>query len=171
MLRIRLSRVGRKHDPSYRIVVIEKGQPPQSGSYVEQVGTYNPKNDKHQLKAERITYWISCGAQPSDTVHNLLVKTGILDENTINPLPQKSSVKKEEPKTKEEITDQEEENIEDDKPGNNDEEIKDDEPTTKENPATEPQADDEASAANENKGDKQEEESAEDGGDHEIKDN
>lgn len=126
MLRIRLSRVGRKHDPSYRVVVTEKSQPPQSGSYVEQVGTYNPKNDELQLRAERITHWISCGAQPSDTVHNLLVKTGVLDDDTVNPLPQKSPVIKEEPETQE----SEEKSVEDDDPEDSNEETEDNESTT-----------------------------------------
>ncbi|MEX2368854.1 MAG: 30S ribosomal protein S16 [Candidatus Paceibacterota bacterium] len=92
MLRIRLSRVGRKHDPSYRMIVTEKGRGPQTGNYVEQVGTYDARSDKHVLKGERISYWLSVGAQPSDTVHNLLVKTGILDAPTVNPLPKKTPI-------------------------------------------------------------------------------
>lgn len=92
MLRIRLSRVGRKHDPSYRLVVTEKGRAPQTGAYVEQLGTYDARSDEYELKSERISYWISEGAQPTDTVHNLLVQAGIIDGETVNPLPQKSPV-------------------------------------------------------------------------------
>ena len=109
MLRIRLSRVGRKHDPSYRIIVTEKGRGPQTGNYVEQVGTYNARSDEHNLKADRITHWISVGAQPSDTVHNLLLKAGVIEGETVNPLPKKTPIVSEDEssgkETKEESTD------------------------------------------------------------------
>ena len=97
MLRIRLSRVGRKHDPSYRVIVTEKGRGPQTGNYVEQVGTYDARTDEHELKGERINYWIDNGAQPSDTVHNLLITAGIIEGETVNPLPKKSPIVSEEP--------------------------------------------------------------------------
>lgn len=92
MLRIRLSRVGRKHDPSYRMIVTEKGRGPQTGDYVEQVGTYDARSDEYELKPERIEHWLSVGAQPSDTVHNLLVKAEVLEDETVNPLPKKSPI-------------------------------------------------------------------------------
>lgn len=118
MLRIRLSRVGRKHDPSYRMIVTEKGRAPQTGNYVEQVGTYDARSDEHSLKDERISYWLSVGAQPSDTVHNLLVKAGILDAPTVNPLPKKSPIVSEEP---------EEESVEADEAGEDSSDNEDDE--------------------------------------------
>lgn len=96
MLRIRLRRVGRKHDPSYQLIVAEKGRGPQTGDYVEKVGTYDARSDEYELEDERISYWISEGAQPTDTVHNLLAKAGIIDEDTVNPLPQKSPVTQDE---------------------------------------------------------------------------
>jgi small subunit ribosomal protein S16 len=70
---IRLSRVGKKKQPSYRVVVIEKTRP-RNGRFVEIVGTYNPlvKPAAIQLNAERIKYWLGCGAQPSDTVRSFL---------------------------------------------------------------------------------------------------
>lgn len=73
MLMIRLSRVGKKKQPSYRVVVIEKTRP-RNGRFVEIVGTYNPlvKPAAIQLNAERIKYWLGCGAQPSDTVRSFL---------------------------------------------------------------------------------------------------
>ena len=92
MLRIRLSRVGRKHDPSYRVIVTEKGRGPQTGNYVEQVGTYDARSDEYTFKGERITHWIDNGAQPSDTVHNLLLQAGIIEGETVNPLPKKSPI-------------------------------------------------------------------------------
>jgi len=82
--------------PTYRIVVIEHTAGPKSGSIVEKVGAYNPKTKERALDAERVKYWMSVGAQPSDTVHNMLVSLGIIDAKKINVLPKKSPPKKEE---------------------------------------------------------------------------
>lgn len=73
MLAIRLTRVGRKKKPSYRVVVIEKRRARDS-RFIEVVGSYDPlKNPAEiKLKADRVHYWLSQGAQPSDTVRNLL---------------------------------------------------------------------------------------------------
>ncbi|HEV2289293.1 MAG TPA: 30S ribosomal protein S16 [Candidatus Acidoferrales bacterium] len=73
MLTIRLSRIGKKKQPAYRVVVIEKTRP-RDGRFVEIVGTYDPlkKPAVIQLDAERIKYWLGCGAQPSDTVRSFL---------------------------------------------------------------------------------------------------
>lgn len=73
MLAIRLSRYGKKKQPSYRVVVIDSRRP-RDGRFVEVVGTYNPlkKPAEIKLKVERIQYWIGCGAQPSDTVRSFL---------------------------------------------------------------------------------------------------
>ncbi len=73
MLSIRLARVGKKKMPSYRIVVIDKRRP-RNGRFVEIVGTYNPLKNPAEIKleAERIKYWLGCGAQPSDTVVSFL---------------------------------------------------------------------------------------------------
>lgn len=73
MLSIRLARVGKKKMPSYRVVVIDKRRP-RNGRFVEIVGTYNPLKNPAEIKldAERIKYWLGCGAQPSDTVNSFL---------------------------------------------------------------------------------------------------
>lgn len=73
MLAIRLARTGKKKQPHYRIVVLDKRKP-RNGRTVEVVGTYEPlKNPAAiQLDAERVKYWLSCGAQPSDTVRSFL---------------------------------------------------------------------------------------------------
>ena len=79
MLRIRLQRLGRKKQPTYRFVVSERARDTQ-GNALEIVGHYNPVAQPKilELKVDRIKHWISVGAQPSATVHNLLVKEGIL---------------------------------------------------------------------------------------------
>jgi len=81
MLMIRLQRVGRRHDPSYRIVVTEKESGPKAGKNVEEVGHYDARLEKGkdlQVNAERVKYWLSVGAQASGTLHNLLVREGIV---------------------------------------------------------------------------------------------
>ena len=73
MLMIRLSRIGKKKKPYYRVVVIERTRP-RNGRVVEAVGTYDPlkKPALLQLDAERIKHWLSVGAQPSDTVRSFI---------------------------------------------------------------------------------------------------
>lgn len=81
MLVIRLSRVGRKNAATFRLIVQEKTQAPKSKAH-EIVGSYNPhlkdRKTQVQLKTERISYWLSKGAQPSATVHNMLVEFGVI---------------------------------------------------------------------------------------------
>ena len=73
MLMIRLARMGARKQPFYRIVVIEKERA-RNGRPVEVVGTYNPRTTPTSIdfKRERVDYWVSKGAQPSDTVRGLL---------------------------------------------------------------------------------------------------
>jgi len=73
VLMIRLSRIGKKKQPAYRVVVIEKTRP-RDGRFVEIVGTYDPLKNPAivKLDAERVKYWLGCGAQPSDTVRSFL---------------------------------------------------------------------------------------------------
>jgi small subunit ribosomal protein S16 len=79
MLAIRLFRVGKKKQPSYKIVVTDKQNPPQGGQFIEQVGFYNPLTNEKTLKEDRIKYWLSVGAQASDTVHNMLITEKIIE--------------------------------------------------------------------------------------------
>jgi small subunit ribosomal protein S16 len=79
MLVIRLSRVGKKKQPTYRMVVQEKQRDPW-GTSIEIVGNYNPRTEPGtiNLKEDRIKYWLEKGAQPSPTVHNILIDVGLL---------------------------------------------------------------------------------------------
>lgn len=97
MLTIRLTRVGKKKDASFRVVVVESKRKVQAGNYLEMVGSYNPHVDQVALKADRIKHWLGMGAQTSDTVHNLLVSNKIIDAKKINVLPKKTVAKVEEP--------------------------------------------------------------------------
>lgn len=77
MLAIRLQRIGKKGQPSYRLVVAERRSkliaPP-----TEDLGSYNPFTKQANFKAERVNHWLKAGAQATVTVHNLLVKTGVV---------------------------------------------------------------------------------------------
>lgn len=79
MLAIRLQRIGKKKQPTYRLVVSEKSKD-LYGDHLEILGHYNPaaKPKVITVKAERIKHWLSVGAKPSPTVHNLLVSQGVL---------------------------------------------------------------------------------------------
>ncbi|MFH1979079.1 MAG: 30S ribosomal protein S16 [Patescibacteria group bacterium] len=80
MLKIRLTRVGRKHDPYYRVIVTDSRKAPRSGAYLEVLGSYNPRTkNETQLKEDRIKYWLSQGAQTSNTVHNLFVSNKVVE--------------------------------------------------------------------------------------------
>lgn len=73
MLMIRLARIGKKKHPHYRVVVTEKTRP-RNGRFVEIVGTYDPSKKPAAVKLDqdRVKYWLSKGAQPSDTVRSFL---------------------------------------------------------------------------------------------------
>lgn len=77
MLAVKLQRIGKKHQPSYRLIVQEKREK-LGGRYAEDLGWYNPLDKKHEFKKERVEYWLKVGAKPTPTVHNLLIKTGII---------------------------------------------------------------------------------------------
>ena len=78
MLTIRLTRKGKKNQPFFRVVVIDKRRSSKGGRAVEEVGFVDPINKRKSLKGDRIKYWISKGAKPSDTIHNLLVSEKII---------------------------------------------------------------------------------------------
>ncbi len=77
MLAFKLKRIGKKHQPAYRLIVQEKREK-LNGNYTEDLGWYNPLLKKHQFNKERIGHWLKVGVQATDTVHNLFVKEGII---------------------------------------------------------------------------------------------
>jgi small subunit ribosomal protein S16 len=72
-VKIRMKRVGTKNTPVFRIVVADS-RSPRDGKFIEEIGTYQPlkKSDNTTLKLDRANYWISKGAQPSDTVASII---------------------------------------------------------------------------------------------------
>jgi small subunit ribosomal protein S16 len=74
-VKIRMKRVGAKNKPVFRIVVAD-GRSPRDGKFIEELGTYQPrkKGDNFALDLDRAKYWISKGAQPSETVASFIKK-------------------------------------------------------------------------------------------------
>ena len=72
-VKIRLKRIGAKKKPFYRVVVSDS-RSPRDGRFIDQVGNYNPKSSDVKINAEKIDRWLKSGAQPSQTVSNLLKK-------------------------------------------------------------------------------------------------
>lgn len=97
MVRIRMSRLGRKHRPFFRINAVEK-RTPRDGKILEALGWYDPmaRGDAKavQLNSERIKHWLSMGAQPSDTVNDLLAKHGLIDAEAWKKVRRNRSAKK-----------------------------------------------------------------------------
>jgi small subunit ribosomal protein S16 len=80
MVKIRLRRMGKKKQPTYRVVVTDS-RSPRDGRFIETIGFYNPRTEPPtvQIKEDRALYWLSQGAQPSDAVARLLRNKGTLD--------------------------------------------------------------------------------------------
>lgn len=83
-VKIRLARFGTKKKPFYRIVVADSSFP-RDGRFIERVGTYDPRKDppEFKLKEDRILEWIKKGAQPSETVGQLLKKGGVFSKKDL----------------------------------------------------------------------------------------
>lgn len=82
MLTIRLSRIGKKNMPMFRLIVSEKSKDP-FGKSLEILGSYNPYSKELNVKKERIEYWLSHGASMSETVNNLLITKSIIKGNKV----------------------------------------------------------------------------------------
>jgi small subunit ribosomal protein S16 len=82
MLKIRLQKIGKKNDPSYRIALVEHTTSPH-GKFIELLGSYSPKLKEKKINKERVEYWLTKGAQASPTVHNLLVDEKIINKEKV----------------------------------------------------------------------------------------
>lgn len=93
---VRLQRVGRKHEPVYRLVLTDSKNGPKSGKFLEILGNFDARrSEKAEFKLDRVKHWIANGAQLSGTVHNLLVERKVIEGKKINVLPKKSPIAKE----------------------------------------------------------------------------
>jgi small subunit ribosomal protein S16 len=93
---IRLQRVGRAHEPKFRLVLTDSKNGPKSGKYIEVLGSYDPREDNkiEQFKVDKIKESIKNGAQLSNTVHNFLVSKKVITGKKINALPKKKPIVK-----------------------------------------------------------------------------
>ncbi len=100
MLKIRLTRMGKKHQPTYRVVVTHKDTPAQGG-YLENLGLYNPIKGVFDVNSEKAMEWLNKGAQPSERVARLLDKAGLKHKSivvkTYTPKPKEEAVVEEAP--------------------------------------------------------------------------
>ena len=84
MLTIRLTRKGKKNQPFFRVVVIDKRRSSKGGRAVEDLGYIDPLKKRKSFKKERIQYWLSKGAKPSATIHNFLISEKIIEGKKIH---------------------------------------------------------------------------------------
>ncbi len=91
---IRFQRTGRTNDTAFRIVVLEKERAAKAGNIVEKLGTYNPHTKEMTLDAEAVKGWIAKGAQPTDSIRNLLINKGVIEGKKVNVIPKRILEKK-----------------------------------------------------------------------------
>jgi small subunit ribosomal protein S16 len=94
---IRFQRTGRTNDPSFRIVVLEKERAAKSGTIVEKLGTYSPRSKALTLDTDKVKGWIAKGAQPTDSIHNLLVTNKVIEGKKVQVIAKGILEKKPEP--------------------------------------------------------------------------
>ncbi len=94
---IRLQRTGRKHEPTFRVVLTDSKNGPKSGRYLKNLGWYDTriKNKIEQMDTDAIKHWISKGAKLSLTLHNYLVTQKVIIGKKLNALPKHTPIKKE----------------------------------------------------------------------------
>ena len=90
MVKLRLKRIGRKHEPYYRIVATDS-RSPRDGRFIEELGWFNPKAKDvlYKINSEGIKKWLSNGAQPSYAVKSILIKEGIVERDKKNIIERK----------------------------------------------------------------------------------
>lgn len=91
MLIIRLSRIGKKKHPTFRIIISEKTKDTK-GDYLELLGSYNPHTNEAKIKAERVKYWLSKGAKMSGTINNLFINKKVIEGKKVKVFKPKKKV-------------------------------------------------------------------------------
>lgn len=100
MLMIRFQRTGRRNDPAFRIVALEKTSSPKAGTYTDLLGTYNPRTKAMTVAGDRVKHWVSVGAQLSPSVSNLLISKGVIEGKKV-AVVSKTNLEKNKPKAEE----------------------------------------------------------------------
>jgi small subunit ribosomal protein S16 len=96
MLKIRLRRIGKKHEPIFSVVVAEHSKAVK-GDFLEKLGNFNAKTGEFKVNKERVEYWQKNGAKLSDTMHNLLIKNGVMKGKAIKKTVEPKKVEEEKP--------------------------------------------------------------------------
>ncbi|MEN9582334.1 MAG: hypothetical protein RL641_288 [Candidatus Parcubacteria bacterium] len=94
MLKIRLQRIGRKNQAHFRVILTDHKNAAKTGKFLKVLGSYNPHSSEFIVDAEEVKLRMSQGVQVSDTVHNFLVKQGVIEGKKKNVLPKKTATKK-----------------------------------------------------------------------------
>lgn len=94
---IRLQRVGRKHEPKFRVVLTDSKNGPKSGKFLQVLGHFDARleNKVSQFKIDEIKKHMANGAKLSDTLHNFLVRNKVIPGKVVNNLPKRTAIKKE----------------------------------------------------------------------------
>ncbi len=87
---IRLQRIGRKNDPAFRVLVLEKTSSPKAGTYTDLLGTYNPKTKAFTMAEDRLKEWMAKGAQLSPSLKNILISKGIVKGDKVAVVSKKN---------------------------------------------------------------------------------
>lgn len=95
MLKMRLQRVGRKHETSFRLVLTDSKNSTKSGRFKEILGSFDPRKSTEAFDIPRIQHWLEQGIKPTGSVHNLFVTHKIIDAKKKNVLPRKTPIVKE----------------------------------------------------------------------------
>jgi small subunit ribosomal protein S16 len=90
MLKIRLQRTGRKHEPTFRLVLTESKNSAKSGKLLEVLGSHDFRKENTEIKKDRVLHWIKNGVKPTPTVNNLLVTHKIIEAKKVNVQPRRT---------------------------------------------------------------------------------
>ncbi len=94
MLKIRLQRTGRKHEPTFRLVLTDSKNSAKTGRFLEILGSHDFRKENTDIKKERVLHWMKTGAKPTPTVHNLLITEKVIEGKKINVLPRRTPKEK-----------------------------------------------------------------------------
>ncbi len=90
MLKIKLQRTGRKHEPTFRLLLTDSKNSTKTGKFLEVLGSHDFRKDNTEIKKDRVLHWIKNGVKPTPTVHNLLVTHKIIEGKKINVQPRRT---------------------------------------------------------------------------------
>ncbi len=94
MLKIRLQRTGRKHEPTFRLLLTDSKNSSKTGKFLEILGSHDFRKDNTLIKKDHVLYWLKQGVKPTGTVHNLLVTHKIIDGKKVNVLSRRKPKEK-----------------------------------------------------------------------------